>query len=106
MRLSVILLCAGFVVGCSSGKRTPPASAGPPAPMLGVPTPPLAPINRSVVVTPGRATTGRVASVNAPGHFVVLTFPLGTMPASEKRLNVYRTGLKVGEVKISGAPLD
>jgi len=50
--------------------------------------------------------TGRVASVNAPGRFVVLTFPLGSMPALEKRLNVYRRGLKVGELKVSGPQLD
>lgn len=62
--------------------------------------------NRNLVVTPGRATTGRVASVNAAGRFVVLTFPLGTMPAQDHRLNVYRGGLKVGEVKITGQPLD
>ena len=36
----------------------------------------------------------------------MLTFPLGTMPPPEKRLNVYRGGLKVAEVKVSGAPLD
>jgi len=39
----------------------------------------------------------RVASVNTAGRFVVLTFPLGTMPALEKRMSVYRSGLKVGE---------
>ena len=62
--------------------------------------------NRNVIVTPGHSTTGRVAAVNSGGHFVVLTFPLGTMPALEKRLNVYRAGLKVGEVKVSGPQLD
>jgi hypothetical protein len=36
----------------------------------------------------------------------VLTFPLGAMPALERRLNVYRNGLKVAEVKITGPQLD
>jgi len=59
-----------------------------------------------MTVTPGRATNGRIAAVNPAGHFVVLTFPLGTMPALEKRLNVYREGLKVGELKVTGPQLD
>jgi hypothetical protein len=59
-----------------------------------------------VTVTPSRVTIGRIASVNTAGRFVVLSFPLGTMPASEKRLNVYRKGLKVGEVRVTGQPLD
>jgi len=62
--------------------------------------------NPSVTVTPGRATTGRIAAVNPAGRFVVLTFPLGTMPPVEKRLNVYRSGLKVGELKVTGPQLD
>jgi hypothetical protein len=45
-------------------------------------------------------------SVNAGARFVVLTFPIGQMPALERRLNVYRRGLKVGEVKITGPQRD
>jgi hypothetical protein len=60
----------------------------------------------NVVVTPGHVLTGRVASVNSAGRFVVLTFPLGAMPAMDKRLNVYRNGLKVGELKVTGPQLD
>jgi hypothetical protein len=61
---------------------------------------------RNPVVTRGHAVAGRVASVNTAGRFVVLTFPLGAMPAMDKRLNVYRSGLKVGEVKVTGPQLD
>src|SRR5881227_1617679 len=106
MRLLVVLLCAGLLAACASRKRSepPPAApwSGPPAAVAPGPTKP----SHNVIVTPGHATTGRVSSVNAPGRFVVLTFPLGTMPASEKRLNVYRAGLKVGEIKVTGPPLD
>ena len=98
MRRLVILLGAGLLAACASRKRNEPAPAGPP----------LIPLysNRNVIITPGHATTGRVASVNPAGRFVVLTFPLGTMPPQGKRLNIYRGGLKVGEVKVSGLPLD
>ena len=108
MRLTVLLICAGLSAGCAARKPAEPAPAPPPAqpPALRTAVPPSPKTNRTVTVTPARAMTGRVASVNSAGRFVVLTFPLGTMPAAEKRLNAYRAGLKVGEVKVSGAPLD
>ena len=37
-----------------------------------------------------------------PARFVVLNFPLGKMAAAEQRLNLYRRGSKVGEVKVTG----
>ena len=45
---------------------------------------------------------GKVAVVNTPARFVVLNFPLGKMAAVDQRLNLYRRGLKVGEVKVTG----
>src|SRR5437868_14106153 len=107
MRLVVLLFCAALLMGCAGKKRNPPVNAGPPP--ITVPPPVVASNprpNSNVTVTPGHLTTGRVASVNPAGRFVILTFPLGTMPAAERRLNIYRAGLKVGEVKVSGPPLD
>lgn len=52
--------------------------------------------------TPENALVGKVALVNAPGRFVVLNFPLGKMALVDQRLNLYRHGTKVGEVKVSG----
>ncbi len=49
---------------------------------------------------------GRVASVNPPLRFVVMDFPIRRMPAREQRLNVYRNGQKIGEVKVTGPALD
>ena len=46
--------------------------------------------------------SGKVVKVNATARFVVLSFPVGHLPAMEQRLNVTRRGLKVGEVKITG----
>src|SRR5712691_3284541 len=104
MKLPVVLICASLSAGCAARKQTEPAPPAPTArpPELRTALPPSAKTNRTVTVTAAHAMTGRVASVNSAGRFVVLTFPLGTMPAAEKRLNVYRTGLKVGEVKVSG----
>ena len=45
---------------------------------------------------------GKVALVNGMARFVVLNFPLGKMASVDQRLNLYRRGLKVGEVKVTG----
>lgn len=57
-------------------------------------------------VTPDLALQGRVARVNPQARTVVLSFPLGWLPALERRLNVYRQGIKVGEVKVTGPQMD
>src|SRR2546427_9931743 len=100
----IVVLCAVCLAGCASREQRPAVAAPPP----GTPTSvtPTARSNPNLIVTPGRATTGRVAAVNPAGRFVVLTFPLGTMPPLEKRLYVYHGGLKVGEVKVTGPQLD
>jgi len=54
------------------------------------------------VVTPITVIAGRVVSVNPKLRFVVLDFSLNPLPPIDQRLNVYRQGQKVGEVKISG----
>jgi hypothetical protein len=58
--------------------------------------------NASLIVTPQESLNGKISWVNTNLRFVVITFPLGQMPAPDQRLNVYRRGLKVAEVKISG----
>jgi len=44
--------------------------------------------------------------VNGAARFVVVTFPVGTVPPVDQRLNVYRNGLKVAEVKVTGPQRD
>ena len=59
-----------------------------------------------LIVTPETALIGKIAAVNANAKFAVLNFPVGHLPSMEQRLNVYRNGLKVGEVKITGPQRD
>ena len=70
----------------------------------------LAPATRSAtlnpIVTPDNSLTARVATYNAAGRFVVLSFPVGQMPNMDQTLFLYRDGLKVGEVKITGPQRD
>ena len=54
------------------------------------------------IVTPDNSLTARVVSYNASGRFVVLSFPVGQMPKPDQTLFLYRDGMKVGEVKITG----
>ena len=75
---------------------TPPRAGSPAAPAGASTT------NQALIVTPESAPVGKVVGVNGPGRFVVLNFPLGKMAAVEQRLNLYRRGLKVGEVKVTG----
>ena len=88
-RIVWVLLLAGIQIGCATREKAgaPPARGG-------------------AIVTPATGTFGRVVSVNSVGRFVVLSYPVGTLPALEKRLNAYRNGLKVAELKVTGPTRD
>ena len=61
------------------------------------PPPPPAPI-----VTPDTSLAAKVVSVNLVGRFVVLVFPAERMPKIGQTLFLYREGLKVAELKVTG----
>ena len=66
-----------------------------------------APATPSVIVTPAQGTTGRITSLNPTVRYVVVSYAVGVpLPSVEQRLNVYRGGLKVAEIKISGPSRD
>ncbi len=54
------------------------------------------------MVTPEAVLVGKVALVDTTAHCVVLNFPLGRMAAVDQHLYLYRRGVKVGEVKVTG----
>lgn len=85
-----ILSCAILLAGCASNKSAT-AKQGQPKPVPGKP-----------VVTPDFRPVGKVARVNLDGRFVVISFSPGDVPKPEERLNIYRNGLKVAEVKVDG----
>jgi hypothetical protein len=96
MRFALLpLLVLLFAVGCRhTGKKDSPTPGS-----TSTNTPPVA-------VTPDTALIGEVHQVNAGAGIVVLRFPVGRMASAQQRLNVYRGGLKVGEVVATGAPND
>ena len=57
-------------------------------------------------MTPDTQLIGKISRVNVDGRFVVMTFPIGHLPRLDQRLNVYRRGLKVGEIHVTGPQLD
>lgn len=65
-----------------------------------------APGLQRALVTPDTGLVGKVTRANAEGRFVVLNFPLAHYPRIEQRLAVYRAGVKVGEVRVSGPQIE
>lgn len=54
------------------------------------------------IVTPDLSLAAKVVSVNVVGRFVVLSFPPSQMPKINQPLFLYRGGLKVAEVRVTG----
>lgn len=96
--ISILLACA-VLAGCASNKPKE-AKAAPAKPLpqrkatAVVAEPP--PKNRVLPFT------GRIASVNEKLRFVIIDFTSSRRPDLEQRLNVYRVGQKVAEIKVSG----
>jgi hypothetical protein len=90
--MPLTLIIAGMLAaGCLHHR--PARTASPATPAAVAPQP---------IVTPDNSLTARVVSYNASGRFVVLSFPVGQMPKLEQSLFLYRDGMKVSEVKITG----
>jgi len=101
LRLLSCLLLTGFVVsGCVLHHSAPPPK---PAPTPTVSNTTLAP---TPIVTPDTSLAAKVVRYNSVGRFVVLSFPVGQMPQAGQTFFLYRAGMKVGEVKITGPQRD
>jgi len=92
-----LVLSAGLLAGSGCVGHNPASEPTP-----GLPGAPAAATGQELIVTPDHALSGRIASVNPTLRFVVAHFSGGRMPAKGQRLIVYRQGLKVGEIKVSG----
>jgi hypothetical protein len=86
---------AVVVAGCKSGtsaKQTPLWSIG--QTNLPATTTPL-PARRATVIP------GRIDAVNARIKYVVISYPLGPLPAVGTSLGVYRDGARIAEVRVT-----
>jgi hypothetical protein len=89
---SLMLVAVGFLqAGCVHYKPAQAAVVNKPA---------------ATIVTPDNSLAGKVVSYNDVGRFVVLNFPAGRMPKMEQHLFLYRAGLKVAEVVVTGPQSD
>ena len=56
----------------------------------------------AATVTLDDSPEGRVVWVNYHARFVILNFPSGILPSIGRKMSVYRGGLKMAEIKITG----
>jgi hypothetical protein len=84
--------------------QPPNSAANPIAPRPATRSAPADPASLSI--QPARIMNGRVAIVNANAGVCALNFPIGQLPAGGKTLTVYRHGVRVGEIKITGPQRD
>ena len=96
MRFPTFLLVLIFAAGCTASKEgtksKPSAARGK--------------SSKTVVMIPSDMAHGKVAFVNDVARFAVLHYVVGKLPANDQKLNVYRNGQKVGELKVSGPQKD
>ncbi len=100
------LLCVVILgtAGCATRQEGYGTSEQPPAAALGASTTPKP---TTVIVTPATGNRGRIISVNLTARHVVVSYAIGIpLPLVDQRLNVYRAGLKVAELKVSKERID
>lgn len=97
MRTTNVLTLLGaalLIAGCASNQEPKFAEV------------PGGPSPSNPVVKPANALTGKVVSYNRVGRFAVINFPVTQMAPVGQTLSLFRDGLKVGEVKITGPQKD
>jgi hypothetical protein len=100
--LILLLLLAGVLNGCLFRRSPPTLTEEQRAQLLAQPINAPTGTAPGMIVTPDFRVVGQVTTVNVPGQFVVLSFPIGQLPRRDQVLLVYRRGLKVGEVRVTG----
>jgi hypothetical protein len=53
-----------------------------------------------------RVLNGRLTIVNSDAGVCSVNFPIGQLPALGSSLTVYRNGIRVGEIKVTGPSRD
>jgi hypothetical protein len=91
--LFAVALVVAALFGCASNKT--PAPTAPKRTSASTKAPPP-------TVRPVYPVSGRVALVNDQARFIIIDFSTGRPPELGQKLSLYRAGLKVAEVKVSG----
>ena len=85
-----LLLAAMLFAGCAAHKKPATGAAAPVS------------VVDKTIVTPDFSVAAKVVSVNPGLRYVVLNFPASALPKRAQTLFLYRAGLKVAEVKVTG----
>ena len=100
--LATLAVSTWVVTGCASHRGPAPAFGDiPPGRGSSISLP-----DDRLTITSDNLLVGKVAKANGDGRFVVMTFPIGHLPAIGQRLNVYHRGQKTGEIRVTGPQLD
>jgi hypothetical protein len=108
MRVAVLFF-AVLLAGCALSKPDSAASTNRTGPGRASQHPAVGRRQKAVPrpeVTLDESVMGTVVSVNPALRFLVMDFPVRKLPVLEQRLNVYRNGQKVAEVKVTGPGRD
>ncbi len=105
--LPFVFILVLVIAGCAAKKpaQAPPAVFSPVPGVTAATTNAAAPSQPSTL-TPETGLNGKIISVDNSARFVVAGFPGGQLPPNDRKFNVYRQGLKVGQIKISGPQLN
>ncbi len=95
--VGVLVLC-----GCSGHRGGSPTFSE--VPITVKPSSSLA--RDKLIFTPDNLLVGKVVKANADGRYVVMNFPIGHLPSLDQRLSIFRRGLKIGEIRVTGPQLD
>lgn len=63
-------------------------------------------LTKPTIVTPDTSLAAKVVAANDVGRFVIMSFPAEQLPKMNQTLFLYRAGLKVAEVKVTGPQSD
>jgi hypothetical protein len=63
-------------------------------------------MTKPTIVTPDTSLSARVVAANDVGRFVIINFSSEHLPKMDQSLFLYRAGLKVAEVKVTGPQSD
>jgi hypothetical protein len=100
--LVAILGTSLLLVGCARSKEKFPKDQIKPAPTKSKQTNSLPEQISGAVISPDETAFGKILFVNSKVRFVVIGFSSDNLPQTGRRLNVYRNGLKIGEIKVTG----
>ena len=106
MRLVMVMFVAILLLWSAGCARGPEPDRFAPIDTSGWAQVHVAESDRKPKVISQETIVGTVVKVHGPGGFVILNFPPGQIPRPDALLDLYRRGVKMGEVRVTARQLD